>query len=336
VPSNIQPQGERFGARTRAAGWLGTYDTRELAQAAVDRSRGKRPAVETVAEWSAVVWELFPGRRSEETTEHYVAMCAPFVRARGRMRLADVDVLVAQAWAVAHPGHVPYLRRMFGKAVRARLLVENVWEDVEVETRGSTRLPPSPAVLAAILAECARRGGWWAETFAVLVQTAAYTGARLTGLAGLQVADVDLVARRMVVTEKGEKTRTIALLGPAAGVLAPLLHERVGRVFSTRTGRCFTVETVGTAWRDVAQAVGWEHPFHGLKHYAATWLRSLGAEKDDVAIQLGHFDALGRPYTDLVERVYSHPDHGIALDRLERVVSAWTGSTEPLKEGSAA
>lgn len=281
------------------------------------------------------MWDLFPGRRTEETTEHYVAMCAPFVRMYGHLALGAVDFPLAQTWSLKHPGHVPYLRRMFGKAHQAGLLTENVWERVEVFAESAPRVPPPPEVLIAILAECRRRGGWWADDFGPMVEVAAYTGARSSGLARVMVTDVDLERRRMTVTEKGEKTREVALLGPSLETMRARCAVRIGRVFSTRTGRRHNVETVGVAWRDVAGAVGWDGVFHGLKHYVATWLTDLGAAENDVAIQLGHTDKQGRPYPELVRRNYSHPDPELALQRLEAVASGASGLTgSRVTEGS--
>lgn len=320
MPSNLVPRGERVGARVTVAGtqvWLGTFDGPEAAREAVQRARGGwRPDVKTVAEWAASVWTLFPGDRDEGTTEHYRAMCAPFVRRHGGLALAGVDPLLAQAWAARHGGHVPYLRRMFGKAVKAGLLEANPFGGVEVSSAPAGRRPPTEAELAAIVRACSARGGWWLD-FGAFILTAAFSGARLSGIADLQVGDIDLQARRMTVTEKGAKTRKIAILAPLRPVLAEQVEDRVGRVFSSSTGKPLDRKSVSAAWRRVADEVGFSGSFHSGKHYAATWLKNMGATDTDIAVQLGHTDEQGRPYTELVQRVYAHPDHELALARLE-------------------
>ena len=40
-----------------------------------------------------------------------------------------------------------------------------------------------------------------------------------------------------------------------------------------------------------------------------------------VAFQLGHTDGEGRPYTHLLRRVYVHPDHEAALERIECAIA---------------
>ena len=50
------------------------------------------------------------------------------------------------------------------------------------------------------------------------------------------------------------------------------------------------------------------------------WLAAQGVEERDIAVQLGHTDAMGRPYTRLVQRVYVHPSHDAALERIEEAI----------------
>lgn len=339
MPSNVTQRGERFGARLQVSGvdiWLGTFGSREEAEDAVRRAKGGwRPEARTVAEWAEVVWDLYPGRRTAETTAHYRAMCAPFVRVCGSRALADVDALLCQGWASRWPGHVPYLRRMFGKAVKAGVIASNPWADVEVVVQGEPRVPPTQEQLEAILVACVRRGGWW-EEFARLVKVAALTGCRLSGLAGLCVVDVDLRRRRMVVTEKGSKTREVAILDAAVEALELQTWERVGRVWSSPQGRPLTRKRVSERWREVADEAGFAGSFHSLRHFAATWLQGLGADDRDIAVQLGHTDERGQPYTELIERTYGHVSPDLALARLDALASGVAAREAPIQvqEGS--
>jgi len=52
------------------------------------------------------------------------------------------------------------------------------------------------------------------------------SGARVQGLAGLRVSDIDLATRRAVVTEKGNKTRLVAFTEPTAEALRAWLDVR--------------------------------------------------------------------------------------------------------------
>jgi integrase len=79
-----------------------------------------------------------------------------------------------------------------------------------------------------------------------------------------------------------------------------------------------TDETIGIAWRKIRGE--FDGPFHSLKHFAATWLAEQGVDREDIAIQLGHTDSEGRPYTSLLKTVYVHPDPCEALARIEAMV----------------
>lgn len=279
------------------------------------------PEAVTVELWLRCWSEWFPGERIEATVVHDEYMLAPFLRAHGGRPLRSLTRLEAQSWAVAHPSQVRYLRRVWGKALTVGVVAENVWDRVELgPRRRRDTSPPSLERLDAILAGSRARGGWWVE-FADLCEVAAFTGARLGGLVSLRRDAVDLSARRLTLVEKGAKTRVVVLTPRALEALERAVPRRYPGplVFLSALRRTLDRDSVGAAWRRVRG----EFPgsFHSLKHFAATWLLTQGLSKDDVAIQLGHTDAAGRPYTRLVERVYGHPDHAEALARVEAAVS---------------
>lgn len=289
--------------------------------AAAKAVRGTPAAEVTVELWLRAWREFFPGERGEQTVAHDDYMLAPFQRRHARRLLRSITRLEAQEWASAHPSQLRYLRAVFEKARDVGLVDENVWDRAR-RPRGSGRviLPPSEAQLEDAIWNARGRGGWWAEEFAELVTVAAFTGARLGGLARLRLSDVDLPGRRLTVTEKGGKTRTIALtaraydaLGRRRGALR-LSVDRDPLVFRSQLRRPLTRGSVGEAWRAVRGE--FDGSFHSLKHFAASWLLEQGLSAEDVAIQLGHVDAAGRPYTRLVKRVYGHPDHDRALARV--------------------
>lgn len=283
------------------------------------------PAAEvTVQLWLRAWREFFPGERIEATIIHDDYMLEPFVRDHGRLRMRDVTRLMAQEWAVGHRSQVRYLRRVWGRARAVGLVTENVWDDVELPpTQRRPTAPPSLEQLDGILVGARARGGWWLG-FADMAEVAAFSGARLGGLAGLRHGDVDLEARRMVVTEKGGKTRVIAL-APRAGAA---LERRIAArdygpgtlVFVSKLRRPLERSAVGEAWREIRG--DFAGTFHSLKHFAGTWLASLGVDERDIAVQLGHVDSQGRPYTHHVRRVYVHPDNADALARVEEAAHA--------------
>ena len=298
----------------------------------------------TVEMWLSGYRLLFPDERAEKTRRDQEAMLCPFRRAHGDLRVWDVSPLLAQQWALDHPAQVRMLRRAWDKAVLMRVAPVNIWRLVVMPKRGKEKVrAPSHMELWSIVARCGARSGagaprtkasdpWWLE-FSNMVDVAAHTGAREGGLIRLKRSDVELALGRMTVTEKGGKTRVVALCGPALAAMRRQLgclprtssdrrfrlsRDVMALVFRGADGQPLTNEAVQKAWREVRG--DFPHGFHSLKHYAATWLRAQGVSELDVAMQLGHVDGAGRPYPGLVRRVYDHPDAEAALARISAVV----------------
>ena len=276
----------------------------------------------TVGLWLTAWLMFFPSERSEETAEHDDQMLQPFIRRHGRKLLSAVTPLMAQQWAVANPAQVRYLRRAWEKAVLTQLVPFNVWKVVELPRRAKpTRGVLTLEQLDTALANARRRRGWYLQ-FADLVEMAAFTGARLGGMCRLERSEVDLDAKRVVLLEKGDKRRVVVLTPRALGAAERAMKRSKGRrlLFLSPQHTRLDRQKIGSAWRRIRGDT--ELPFHSLKHFAGTWLASLGVDERDIAIQLGHTDTQGRPYVHLVRRVYVHPDHTAALDRIEHATSS--------------
>jgi integrase len=296
---------------------------------AADRVSRLPPGDVTVGLW-LVAWPVFfPVERTEETERHDESMLGPFIAMHGPKLLSAVTPLMAQQWAVRYPAQVKYLRRVWEKAVAMNLVPYNVWKVVELPPRSKApRSVPSIEQLDRMLARARERGEagrtwetrWWVE-FADLVEVTAFTGARQGGIISLRRSAVDLRARRVILKEKGQKTRRVVLAGRSLDAMRSALgrHRMRKLVFESRLRRPLTRATVGLAWREIRG--DFDGPFHSLKHFAGTWLAAQGVDERDIAIQLGHTDSEGRPYVHLVRRVYVHPDHDEALDRIERTIN---------------
>jgi hypothetical protein len=321
----------RIGGRLRD---LGRHPNEAAAYAAIAAARAGSPRVKgqsPTVEWWAGVWQrYYPGKRNPGTTAHNASMVAPFVREHGALRLADVTPLMAQAWGVAHPAQVKFLRLMFGKACKAGLLGLNVWAHVEVPDRSQPRLPPTTAGLGRMVA-CARaRGGWW-EHFAECLIFAAHSGLRREEVERVQTQDVLDAGERLVVRGKrrpGEecpRVRVVALFGPAR---AALLSEApdLGRVWRAEKGGPLTQDVVDRTFKSLAVEVNVDSTFHGLRHYCSSWLLDQGASRQDVAVQLGHLDDAGHVDTTQVQRRYGHVAVEPALQRLVAVTTDGGGS----------
>lgn len=330
MPGNVVERASGFGARVTIAGqgvWLGTFATRAEAERAVAVAKAGRPSLPEaaptvlVAEWAERFMDLYPGSRSEETARHNAQMLAPFVRVYGRRDLRSVSRLEAQAWALRSPGSVRYLRLMWGKALRAGLVESSPWDHVEVVRRRREQAVPSVSQVRALAGVAAERG--W-ESFAGCILFAAYSGLRLSEVADVQAGDVLAGGRRVLVRGKrraGEaapRERTAAVFGPGRDALVGAAPE-VGLVWLSPQGRRLNRTVVSKLFGVVRAEVGFAGTFHSLRRFHATWLRDQGADPRDIAQQLGHTDSAGRPYPELVDRVYSHPSAEVALGRLEAV-----------------
>jgi integrase len=303
-----------------------------------------KPAEVTVEVWLSCYHLLFPDGRSEVTRRHNLDQLRPLRRAHGKVRMVEFTPMMAQAWALEHPTQVPFLKRAWRKAVLMQVAPVNVWRLVEMPRRTKEkRRPPTDVELARIRQECLLRARtpvsaqqlrpWptlW-PTFYDMVTVAAYTGTREGGLIRLRRPDVDLDAGRMIVTEKGAKTRTLVLCGPGLEAVRRAVEQweredawmtapRNPLLWLSPRREPLSNQLVQKAWREVRG--DFPHGFHALRHYAATWLAAQGVDPLDIAIQLGHTDSQGRPYERLVRRVYDHPDPDAALARLADKVGA--------------
>jgi integrase len=148
------------------------------------------------------------------------------------------------------------------------------------------------------------------------VLVAAFCGARLFEVAALEVRDVR-GPRLRIRHGKGDKARDVVLFEPARSALARVLPAS-GLVFRNDRGEAWSRKTVNQRWRKLAKETeGCQHiQFRDLRRFHATWLLDQGLSDLDTAVQLGHFDRMGRPNPELVREVYGHPSRRAALDRL--------------------
>lgn len=333
MPSNVSPRGNRFIARAQINGkslWLGSYETPELARRAVrdakaNAKRGEPPPQRfNVRTWHEQWQRLYPGKRGAETAEHNRIMCEPFVRRHGKRDLRSITPLEAQAHALVSPGSVRYLRLMWSKAVKAGLADSNPWLSVEVTPERRALVVLTLEDVLRLERVAAARDGYGPH-LADLVMFTAFTGLRLSEVSDVRASDVREDGRRLLVRGKrraGEiapRERVVAVLAPARVALLRQAPE-VGLVWHSPTGKRLTRESIGRVFGSLTRDAGLAGAtFHALRHFHASHLVDLGADRADVAAQLGHVDAHGRPYPELVDRVYAHPNPEAALKRLEAV-----------------
>jgi integrase len=153
--------------------------------------------------------------------------------------------------------------------------------------------------------ECRRLVNASDETIRPMVQAALLTGARYSELARLQVGDVNLQAKDIVIREaKAGKPRHIVLTDEAVGFFRPLLagQSPLSLMFRRRDGNQWKSAqqtrplTEACRIAQIKPAIG----FHVLRHTHGSLLAMKGVPLGVIAQQLGHAD------TRVTERHYAH------------------------------
>ena len=128
-----------------------------------------------------------------------------------------------------------------------------------------------------------------------LISVLADTGARIGGVSGLRIRDIDLKAGEMIVTEKGNKSRRVYLTD--AGVQAVRAYLRVrpsvdhDYVWVSLLGGALTESGCYKALERLADATGVENfnP-HAFRHAYARELLRYGVSLERVKELMGHED----------------------------------------------
>ena len=141
-----------------------------------------------------------------------------------------------------------------------------------------------------------------------LAIVAAYTGLRWGELAGLRVADIDMLRRRLTVRSALIEASSQPLqLGPPKSAaseqtitLPQVVIERLARhleqhppvdgmVWTTQRGGFLRRGSFGRIWRRaVAESVGAPCRIHDLRHSHASWLIAAGEHPKVIQTRLGH------------------------------------------------
>lgn len=321
------------------------YKERERAKAQTRAIKAcKDPASIRVDTWLGGYRGLFPDERSEATRYYQALKLVKFRRKYGDRTMSSITAIEAQAWELANPGHFRWLNHAWEYAVLMQVAPINIWKFVVKPPRTTEkRRAPTEEELAVILANASA-----IPVFERMIRVAMHTGARKTELTRVRRSDVDLKARRMILHGKGSKTRTVALLGgsydamltqfahregrgwqgprlpgPTPGHPSPVVFANEHRIRPNSHAVEYLLMQPDTVTRKFQRIRGeYPHGIHGLRHYAAQWMRESGVDPLDISIMLGHTDKDGRPKAQLVERVYARPPAPDLDDVFERIAQA--------------
>ncbi len=252
----------------------------------------------------------------------------------GTWRWAGVDRLAIRGWlgAMQQRGLAKRSVARALSALRTFYRFLNATEGVEVNPARAMRTPKLPRPLPAhldrseidrLFADAEHRaaaGGFVAVRDLAMLELFYSTGVRLSELAGLNDADVDLVSDQAKVRGKGKKERLVPVGRHAGRALRAYYRHRDAlalsgtadrrAVFVNRRGRRLTVRGVQLAIKRLftALARGRDLHVHSLRHSFATHLLDAGADLRSVQELLGHASLS-------TTQVYTHT----SVERLKQV-----------------
>lgn len=264
--------------------------------------------------------------RSEETIERTARLARPFLvtfRRRLLVEFAETGAADVARWAVKHKANARYARTIMADAVLLGLIPLSPFAGVRnLEARSGRDFIPTREQVGA-LAEVGR-----GHELRVWVMTAAFSGGRLSALAGLRTRDIERLdngAWRLHLARKGRPGKYPAPLLPAGRIaLGEWLPQRADAlIFRRPGGGPWDVKSISRCWVKMRRELGLpeECTSHCLRKFYATHLVDLGVSFEDVAIALDHVDERGRPNTEHVRAIYSLPDRDAALARVEGVAA---------------
>ena len=296
-----------FDRRIDAERWLRS----QLAK--LDRGEWVDPDYGQI-EWAEYSAQLIAGRthlaaRTQETDRRCHERAAQLIGDVPLTRLTP-ELLRRIMAELTAAGYAPetvaktmrWVRLTLNQAVRDRRLLSSPAQGVRLPTPRRTQMRLlDPAEVDALAAALPGR-------YASLPVVAAYTGLRWGELAGLRVANIDTLRRRLTVSsalveasgqqprlatpKSSTSERTIALPNVATHALARHLDEHPptdGMVWTTERGGLLRRGTFGRIWRRaVEDTVGPPCRLHDLRHTHASWLIAAGEHPKTIQTRLGH------------------------------------------------
>lgn len=190
-------------------------------------------------------------------------------------------------------------RAMFNWAVRLGLMKTNPMGGVKTP-RTPQKLPAAidQADVERMLTGLRHKAEWMFHRDVALIYCLRDTGARVGGLTGARITDLELDRRQLLVTEKGEQSRTVYLSPETVEKLRVYLAQRKeywGRrcsdaLFITQGGSALTYAGVQQILKRAAVRGGCEGRYnaHAFRHAFARDMLRDGADLATVSQIMGH------------------------------------------------
>jgi integrase len=325
-----------FTRRVDAQRWLDTITTAVGTGSYVDPRRAKTTIGQVADQWLAGKINLKVSSR----TRYSNALTVHVLPRWGAVPLdkvthADVQAWIANLTASGLSGAsvrkvTGVLSAVLDLAVKDKRLPSNPARGVNLPRANTARRRYLTATQVAQLADAA-------GPHRLVILTLAYTGLRWSELAALRVADVDLMRRRLNVTQAMVEIRGHLIWGtpkthehravPIGAILVDQLTRHIAGkhpddlLFTTPTGRPLRNRDARRTWFDhAAEAIGEKGLTpHELRHTAASLAVSAGANVKAVQRMLGHASAAMTldVYSDLFD-----DDLDAVANRLDQVLRA--------------
>lgn len=157
---------------------------------------------------------------------------------------------------------------------------------------------------------------WMAARDAAIIELFYSTGMRLSELAGLDVADVDVIGETARVLGKGGRERVCPIVGPALEALSryrQVARVHSGPLFINKSRQRLGTRTIWSMVRNRLLQAGLPANLspHKIRHSFATHLLDNGADLRSVQTLLGHASLS-------TTQIYTH----VTMERLKRAYEA--------------